>query len=129
MTAARAAAATISVARAIPLRLRLDGFPLIPALILAITAFVAIFANVLAPHDPEVGTLGARFKPPFWQTGGTTEYLLGTDHLGRDVLSRLLFGARVSMVVGFTAVIVAGSIGTTLGIVSGFLGKWVDQVI
>ena len=108
---------------------RLDGFPLIPALILAGTAFVAIFANLLAPHDPEVGTLGARFKPPFWQTGGTTEYLLGTDHLGRDILSRLLFGARVSMVVGFTAVIVAGTIGTTLGIVSGFLGKWVDQVI
>jgi peptide/nickel transport system permease protein len=120
--------AEIPVARARPWW-RLDGFPLIPALILAGTAFVAIFANLLAPHDPEVGTLGARFKPPFWQTGGTTEYLLGTDHLGRDILSRLLFGARVSMVVGFTAVIVAGSIGTTLGIISGFLGKWVDQVI
>lgn len=129
MTAARAAAATISVARAIPMRLRLDGFPLIPALILATTAFVAVFANVLAPHDPEVGTLGMRFKPPFWQAGGTTEYLLGTDHLGRDILSRLLFGARVSMVVGFTAVIIAGTIGTVLGIISGYTGKWVDQVI
>jgi len=90
---------------------------------------VAIFANVLAPHDPEVGKLVARFKPPAWQHGGSLQFLLGTDHLGRDVLSRLIFGARVSLVVGFTAVIVAGTIGTVLGIVSGYLGGWVDQVI
>src|SRR4029077_15900525 len=109
--------------------LRLGDFPLIPTLILASVAFVAIFANVLAPHNPEVGSLAARFKPPFWQHGGSTQYLLGTDQLGRDVLSRLIFGARVSMVVGFTAVIFAGVIGTTLGIISGYLGGWVDQVI
>jgi len=109
--------------------LRLGEFPLIPVLILGVVAFVAIFANVLAPHNPEIGSLTARFKPPFWQTGGSTKYLLGTDQLGRDVLSRLIFGARVSMVVGFTAVIFAGAVGTTLGIVSGYLGGWVDQVI
>jgi peptide/nickel transport system permease protein len=109
--------------------LRLKDFPLIPALILGFIALVAIFANFLAPHNPEIGSLTARFKPPFWQTGGTTKYLLGTDQLGRDVLSRLIFGARVSMVVGFTAVIFAGTVGTTLGIISGYLGGWVDQVI
>jgi peptide/nickel transport system permease protein len=109
--------------------LRLGDFPLIPALILSIVAFVAIFANVLAPHNPEIGSLTVRFRPPFWQTGGSTKYLLGTDQLGRDVLSRLIFGARVSMVVGFTAVIFAGAVGTTLGIISGYLGGWVDQVI
>jgi peptide/nickel transport system permease protein len=108
---------------------RLKDFPLIPALILGSIALVAIFANFLAPHNPEIGSLTARFKPPFWQTGGTTKYLLGTDQLGRDVLSRLIFGARVSMVVGFTAVIFAGTVGTTLGIISGYLGGWVDQVI
>ncbi len=108
---------------------RIEGFPLIPVLILAGIAFVAIFAELLAPHDPEVGKLVARFHPPAWQAGGSMDHLLGTDHLGRDVLSRLIFGARVSMVVGFTAVIVAGVIGTTLGIVSGYLGGWVDQVI
>jgi peptide/nickel transport system permease protein len=108
---------------------RLEGFPLIPVLILAGIAFLAVFAEALAPYDPEVGSLAARFRPPAWQTGGSTEYLLGTDHLGRDVLSRLIFGARVSMVVGFTAVLVAGVIGTVLGIVSGYLGGWVDQVI
>ncbi len=108
---------------------RLGDFPIIPTLILLTIALVAIFANQLAPHDPEIGSLTARFKPPFWQTGGTTKYLLGTDQLGRDVLSRLIFGARVSMVVGITAVIFAGALGTLLGIVSGYLGGWVDQVI
>src|SRR5215510_9362462 len=102
--------------------IRLEDFPLAPVLILVGFALVAVFANMLAPHDPEVGKLAARFRPPSWQAGGTTEYLLGTDHLGRDVLSRLIFGARVSIVVGFTAVIVAGAIGTALGILSGFLG-------
>src|SRR5215471_4987396 len=108
---------------------RLGDFPLIPALILLTIALVAVFANVLAPHNPEIGSLTARFKPPVWQTGGTTKYLLGTDQLGRDVLSRLIFGARVSMVVGIMAVLVAGVVGTALGIVSGYLGGWVDQVI
>ena len=109
--------------------LRLKDFPLIPALILGCIAFLAIFANLLAPHNPEIGSLTARFKPPVWQTGGSAKYLLGTDQLGRDVLSRLIFGARVSMAVGFTAVIFAGTVGTTLGIISGYLGGWVDQVI
>jgi len=115
--------------RSRPAALRLGDFPLIPVLILGCIALVAIFANLLAPHNPEIGSLAARFKPPFWQTGGSTKYLLGTDQLGRDVLSRLIFGARVSMIVGFTAVIFAGVIGTTLGIISGYLGGWVDQVI
>jgi peptide/nickel transport system permease protein len=109
--------------------IRLEDFPLVPVLILVGLAFVAIFADVLAPYDPEVGMLAARFRPPAWQVGGSIEHLLGTDHLGRDVLSRLIFGARVSIVVGFTAVIVAGVVGTGLGIVSGYLGGWVDQVI
>ena len=106
-----------------------EGFPVVPVAILAAIALVAIFANVLAPYDPEIGTLTARFRPPAWQVGGSSEHLLGTDHVGRDVLSRLIFGARVSMVVGFTAVVVAGVIGTWLGILSGYLGGWVDQVI
>ena len=109
--------------------LRFGSFPVIPVAILVILAVTAIFANVLAPYDPEVGVLGDRFRPPFWQVGGSEAHLLGTDHLGRDVLSRLIFGARVSMVVGFTAVIVAGVAGTALGILSGYMGRWVDQVI
>jgi len=109
--------------------LRLGDVPMIPLVILVGIALVAVFANQLAPHNPEIGSLTARFKPPFWATGGSTQYLLGTDQLGRDVLSRLIFGARVSMVVGLTAVVFAGIVGTTLGIISGYLGGWVDQVI
>ena len=108
---------------------RLGDLPMIPIIILAVIAFMAIFADVLAPHNPEVGALTARFKPPFWQTGGNMDHILGTDQLGRDVLSRLIFGARVSMVVGFTAVIFAGVVGTVLGILAGYLGGWADQVI
>ena len=121
-------AASVTVPWRFP-RIRIEGFPWIPAIIIGVIALAAIFADVLAPYNPEIGVLGDRFRPPAWQAGGSQAYLLGTDHVGRDVLSRLIFGARVSMVVGFTAVIVAGLIGTTLGILSGYLGGWVDQVI
>jgi peptide/nickel transport system permease protein len=109
--------------------IRSEGFPLIATSLLGLLLFVALFANVLAPHDPEVGSLGERFRPPVWQQGGSEKFLLGSDHHGRDVLSRLIFGARVSVVVGFTAVLVAGVVGTLLGILSGYMGGWVDQVI
>jgi peptide/nickel transport system permease protein len=121
-------AATVTIPWRIP-SLRIEGFPWIPSIIIGIIALVAIFADVIAPYNPEIGVLGDRFRPPAWQAGGSQAHLLGTDHVGRDVLSRLIFGARVSMVVGFTAVIVAGLIGTGLGILSGYLGGWVDQVI
>jgi peptide/nickel transport system permease protein len=108
---------------------RLEGTPFVSIFILVGITFMAIFAYLLAPYDPELGNLALRYRPPAWQSGGSFEHLLGTDHVGRDVLSRLIFGARVSIVVGFTAVIVAGIVGTVLGIVSGYLGGWVDQVI
>jgi peptide/nickel transport system permease protein len=108
---------------------RSEGFPWIPIGILLSVVLCAVLANAIAPYNPEIGQLGERFKPPMWQTGGSEKYLLGTDHLGRDVLSRLMFGARVSIIVGFCAVIIAGVVGTFLGILSGYLGGWVDQVI
>ncbi len=109
--------------------IRLGDIPIVPTSILLVIALVALFANQLAPHNPEVGNLAVRFRPPFWQNGGSVKYLLGTDQLGRDVLSRLIFGARVSMVVGIMAVVVAGVLGTALGILSGYLRGWVDQLI
>ena len=108
---------------------RLSSFPVIPVTIIVLMVLIALAADLLAPHNPEIGSLGLRFRPPAWQTGGTATNLLGTDHLGRDVLSRLIFGARVSLVVGFTAVIVAGILGIALGILAGYLGGWVDEVI
>ena len=130
----RPAPASPSPVASIPVTWRLpafraDGLPMLPIAILATLALMAIFADLIAPYNPEIGTLSQRFRPPAWVAGGSTEYLLGTDHIGRDVLSRLIFGARVSMIVGFTAVIFAGVLGSTLGILSGYLGGWVDQVI
>ena len=85
---------------------------------------------MIAPYDPTEPIPGAKiFEPPFWMQGGNTHALLGTDFQGRDVLSRLIFGARVSLIVGVMGTIVAGGIGTTLGILAGYLGGWVDQVI
>ena len=132
MNGSAAISRSASVILTLPGRLaafRTEGFPLIPIVILLGVLLVAIFANVIAPHNPEVGVLGDRFRPPAWQTNGTIDHLLGTDHLGRDVLSRLIFGARISVIVGLMVIIVAGVVGTGLGIISGYMGRWVDQVI
>ena len=107
----------------------LQRVPIFPLLILATLIFTAVAADFLAPHNPEVGNLRYRYRPPVWQDKGSWEYVLGTDHMGRDILSRLIFGARISLLVGVTASIFAGTVGTTLGIMSGFRGGWVDQVI
>jgi len=132
MNGSAANSRSASVILTLPGRLaafRTEGFPLIPIVILLGVLLVAIFANVIAPHNPEVGVLGDRFRPPAWQANGTIDHLLGTDHLGRDVLSRLIFGARISVIVGLMVIIVAGFVGTALGIISGYMGRWVDQVI
>jgi peptide/nickel transport system permease protein len=76
-----------------------------------------------------VGNLRYRYRPPVWLERGSTDFILGTDHIGRDVLSRLIYGSRISLFVAVTAVLIAGSIGTTLGIISGFRGGWIDQVV
>jgi peptide/nickel transport system permease protein len=103
--------------------------PVVPVAILGGALLAALFADALAPHDPVLGNLRHRHRPPAWLAGGDASHLLGTDHLGRDVLSRLLFGARISLLVGFTAAVVAGALGTAVGIISGYWGRWVDQLI
>jgi len=104
--------------------------PILPLAILVPFVFVAVFANVIAPYDPTEPIPGAKiFEPPFWSQGGSARALLGTDYQSRDVLSRLIFGARVSLIVGVMGTIVAGSIGTTLGMLAGYIGGWVDQLI
>jgi peptide/nickel transport system permease protein len=108
---------------------RARGVPVVPLAIIGGVLAAALFAEVLAPFDPELGNLRHRHRPPAWVAGGDATHLLGTDHLGRDILSRLLYGARISLVVGFTAAVVAGALGTAVGIVSGYFGRWVDQVI
>lgn len=97
--------------------------------IIGLLVIMAIFAQQIAPYDPTAGSLMDRLKPPFWQTGGSTAHLLGTDVLGRDTLSRLIFGARTSLAVAVIAIMVAGTLGSALGIAAGFLGGWVDVII
>src|SRR5260370_32048154 len=104
--------------------------PLLPLAILGPFILIALFADLIAPYDPTEPIPGAKiFEPPFWMQGGSAHALLGTDFQSRDVLSRLIFGARVSLIVGVTGTVVAGSIGTALGILAGYLSGWVDQVI
>src|SRR6476619_149943 len=104
--------------------------PALPLAILVPFVLIALFADWIAPYDPTEPIPGAKiFEPPFWMEGGSTHALLGTDFQSRDLLSRLIFGARVSLIVGVTGTIVAGGIGTVLGILAGYMGGWVDQVI
>jgi peptide/nickel transport system permease protein len=110
-------------------RLRLKGVPWIPLTILTLVIIAAIGGDLIAPHDPGALNLGLAFRPPFWQAGGSFEYLLGTDNLGRDVLSRIIAGARVSAIVTIYAIIFSGAIGTLLGITAGYFGGIVDTVI
>ena len=105
-------------------------WPLVPMLILVPLILVALCADVIAPYDPTQPVPGAKiYAPPFWMQGGSQRALLGTDFQGRDILSRLFFGARVSLIVGVMGTLVAGSLGAALGILAGYLGGWVDQVI
>jgi peptide/nickel transport system permease protein len=105
-------------------------YPLVPlALLTFLLVIPALFASQVAPYDPLQGSLSKRLKPPVWQQGGTIEHPLGTDKLGRDMLSRIIHGARVSLMVSLVAIFVGGVIGTGLGLVSGYFGGWVDALL
>ena len=97
--------------------------------IVGTTLLIAIFAPYLTPHDPFAQDLGLRMIPPVWMDGGQPAHLLGTDQIGRDYLSRLIYGARISLLIGVLTVIVSGTIGVTLGIIGGFYGGRTDDVV
>jgi peptide/nickel transport system permease protein len=90
---------------------------------------VAVLAPWLAPHDPFAQDLGRRLIPPVWHDGGSWTHVLGTDQLGRDYLSRLIYGSRISLLIGATAAATSGVIGTTLGVLAGYFGGRVDLVV
>jgi peptide/nickel transport system permease protein len=99
------------------------------ALIVVGVLLIGIFAPLLAPHDPFAQDLLHRVVPPEWMDGGTPANLLGTDQLGRDYLSRLIYGARISMLIGILTVVTSGLIGITLGVLGGFFGGRVDDAV
>ena len=111
------------------IRAVLKEMPKAPLLILIILGIVAITADGIAPHSPVKGSLGRSMLPPAWIEGGNPDYLLGTDRYGRDVLSRLIFGVRVSMSVAFLSIAVTAAFGTIIGLIAGYFGKWVDTLL
>ncbi|RLM22441.1 peptide ABC transporter permease [Brenneria alni] len=98
-------------------------------IILAVIVLAAILAPLISPHDPYAQDVSRRLIPPVWHEKGSWEHILGTDKLGRDYLSRLLFGARVSLTIGLVSILVAGFIGITLGVLAGYFGGRVDAVV
>ncbi len=141
--------ANISIRRHLPgygaptLRRRIAQARRYPVISLAILLIVlvipAIFANWVAPHDPVVGSLSNRLVPPFWvgaegegvlaKPGGRLEHILGTDKQGRDILSRMIYGARISLAVAAISILIAGTVGTTLGLIAGYFGGNIDHLI
>ena len=110
--------------------LRRAKWPLIALAILALLVLAAVFGPLIATHDPNRQDIIARLKPPFSSAHrGRIFFLLGTDGLGRDVWARLLYGARVSLIVGLVSVFVGGILGTSLGVIAGYFGGWLDDVL
>jgi peptide/nickel transport system permease protein len=107
----------------------LRRWPVLPAVILLVLVFTAIFAPVLAPYDPIKDSLRDSLAPPAFLEGGTANHILGTDDVGRDILSRMIYGARISLMLSAVAVITGLAGGVTLGVVSGYFGGWLEEII
>ena len=103
--------------------------PRVPLAIVAALVFCALFAPLLAPHSPLEGSLGDRLVPPVGMEGAKPAHPLGTDRLGRDTLSRLLYGARISLAVSVVGITLTGTAGSFIGLLAGFLGGWVDTLL
>ena len=104
-------------------------WPVIPIIIILAIVVSAVFAEFIAPHDPIESSLRARNVPPIWYAEGSTKYLLGADPLGRDLLSRIIYGSRISLIIAVASVSAGLVIGTTLGLISGYIGGLVDELI
>ena len=113
------------------LRRRVRGHQgmIIGSVIVVSVLLIALLAPLLAPHDPYQQDLLKRLVPPVWDSRGGWEHVLGTDHLGRDYLSRLIYGARISLLIGIGAALISGIIGTIMGVMAGYFGGRVDMIV
>lgn len=109
--------------------LQRDRAGVLGLIMFGVLVFTALFAPQIAPHDPLQQNLRASRLPPAWTEGGSWDHLLGTDNLGRDMLSRIIHGTRVSLTVGFFGVLIAGGLGMTIGLIAGYMGGRVDNAI
>jgi len=114
-----------------PFLARLLGSPATTfgAIIVVLVAACAALAPLLAPHDPNLQNLTMVQRPPAWLAGAERGYVLGTDYLGRDILSRIIWGSRVASIVGLSVVVIGGIIGVAVGMIAGYFGGWIDDVI
>jgi len=103
--------------------------PTVPLVIVALLVLCGLFAPLLAPHSPVEGSLGERLVPPLGMEGSKANHPLGTDRLGRDTLSRLLYGARISLSVSVVGIALTGALGSLIGLLAGFFGGWVDTIL
>lgn len=108
---------------------RIRAVAVVPLCVVAIIGCLGVFGPLLAPHDPLGLSLVNSYKPPGWQAGGDWAYPLGTDALGRDILSRILFGARVTLLVSLAAIVFGGGVGVAIGLAAGYWGGVVDAVL
>jgi peptide/nickel transport system permease protein len=106
-----------------------DPFAVLALVVLIVVGLAAATGPLLAPHDPVGQTLSARLRPPAWQERGSLNHLLGTDQLGRDILSRMIFGAQVSATVGLAVILLGGVLGTAAGLCAGFFGGRFETVV
>lgn len=106
-----------------------DKAGLLGLTVIVLLVLMAIFAPLVAPYDPAAQSVMTRLKPPFWQQGGSIAHPFGTDQLGRDVLSRVIFGARASLIVGTSVVLCAGTFGVLMGLFAGFKGGRTESII
>lgn len=98
-------------------------------IIVLMITIMAIFAPYIVPHDPNFQDYTEQNNPPMWLEGGSSEYVLGTDNLGRDMLSRVIYGSRISLAVGILSVIVSGAIGMLFGLIAGYYGGIIDNIL
>jgi peptide/nickel transport system permease protein len=122
-------APTISSRVATARRLARSKLAVVALVVLGLVVLAAVFAPLIAPYDPTAQDLLVRLRPPAWTSRGDASHLLGTDQLGRDVFSRLVYGARISLLVGVAAALLAGVIGAVVGLVAGYLGGWPDRIL
>jgi len=108
---------------------KLQRVPLIPLTIITLIVLAALLANLITPYSPTDIALSKRLKPPFWEKGGSLLHPLGTDPMGRDLLTRMIYGARVSLVVGCLGLVVGGGVGAALGMIAGYAGGRVDAFL
>ena len=111
------------------LRRIIRTWPLVPMFLIALLLIAAIFAELLTPYNPEKDDLISRNIPPMWQEGGSSEHILGTDPLGRDMLTRIIHGARISLLIATIVLSIGTVIGLLVGLAAGYLGGTLDEIL